>query len=117
MSLSTTDNDWDWKSGSRDYFDNNTTTPNWSQNQDASPELKDVARNLSQKLGVPTGKGFFGLSGGYIYEKSSAYKGSHAGIDFSARVGTSIKAVVSDTIESVSNQGAGGFFLAVGLLF
>ena len=113
MSLPTTDNDWDLKSGSRDYFDNNPATPNWSRNQDASPALKDVARNLSQKLGVSTGNGFLGLSGGYIYEQSSAYKGPHAGIDFSASVGTSIKAVVSGTIESVSNQGAGGFFIAV----
>lgn len=114
MALPTTDNDWDWKSGSRDYFDNNPATPTWSRNQDASPELKDVARNLSQALGVPTGNGFLGLSGGYIYEYApAAYKGHHAGIDFSAGWGTSIKAVVSGTIESVSNQGAGGFFIAV----
>jgi len=111
MSLPTTDNDWDLKSGSRDYFDNNPATPTWSQNQDASPQLKDVARNLSQKLGVPI-NGFLGLSGGYIYEKSPAYKGPHAGIDFSAGAGTSIKAVVSGTIENVSNQ-AGGSFIAV----
>jgi hypothetical protein len=54
MPLPTTDNDWDLRSGSIYYFDNNPATPTWSQNQDASPELKDVARNLSQKLGVPT---------------------------------------------------------------
>ncbi|MEG3971841.1 peptidoglycan DD-metalloendopeptidase family protein [Microcoleus sp. T2B6] len=111
MSLPTTDNDWDLKSGSRDYFDNNPATPTWSPNQDASPQLKDVARNLSQKLGVPIND-FLGLSGGYIYEKSPAYKGPHAGIDFSAGAGTSIKAVVSGTIENVSNQ-AGGSFIAV----
>ncbi|MEG5039811.1 MULTISPECIES: peptidoglycan DD-metalloendopeptidase family protein [unclassified Microcoleus] len=111
MSLPTTDNDWDLKSGSRDYFDNNPATPTWSPNQDASPQLKDVARNLSQKLGVPIND-FLGLSGGYIYEQSRAYKGPHAGIDFSAGAGTSIKAVVSGTIENVSNQ-AGGSFIAV----
>lgn len=113
MPLPTNDNDWDWKSGSRDYFDNNSATPTWSQNQDASPELKDVARNLSQALGVPTGNGFLGLSGGYIYEKSSAYKGPHAGIDFSAGVDTPIKAVVSGTVENVSYQGSAGYFIAV----
>ncbi|MEG4838074.1 peptidoglycan DD-metalloendopeptidase family protein [Microcoleus sp. B9-D4] len=111
MSLPTTDNDWDLKSGSRDYFDNNPATPTWSPNQDASPQLKDVARNLSQKLGVPIND-FLGLSGGYIYEQSRAYKGPHAGIDFFAGAGTSIKAVVSGTIENVSNQ-AGGSFIAV----
>jgi len=113
MSLPTTDKDWDWKSGSRDYFDNTPTTPTWSQNQDASPALKDVARNLSQALGVPTNNGYLGLSGGYIYEQFPAYKGPHAGIDFSAVSGTTIKAVVSGTVENVSNQGANGFFIAV----
>jgi len=114
MSLPTTDNDWDLKSGSRDYFDNNPTTPTWSQIKDASPALKDVARNLSQTLGVPTNNGYLGLSGGYIYEYAPhAYKGHHAGIDFSAGWGTPIKAVVSGTVENVSNQGAGGFFIAV----
>ncbi|HAA31975.1 MAG TPA: hypothetical protein DCE56_35095, partial [Cyanobacteria bacterium UBA8553] len=113
MSLPTTDNDWDLKSGSRDYFDNNPTTPTWSPNQDASPALRDVARNLSQALGVPTGNGFLGISGGYIYEKSPAYKGPHAGIDFSAGAGTRINAVVSGTVENISNQGADGFFIAV----
>jgi serralysin len=112
MPLPTTDNDWDLRSGSIYYFDNNPATPSWSRNQDASPALRDVASNLSQKLGVPI-NGFLGLSGGYIYEKSEAYKGNHAGIDFSASAGTSIKAVVSGTIENVSNQGAGGFFIAV----
>lgn len=113
MPLPTSDNDWDLKSGSIYYFDNNSATPNWSSTKDASPELKDVARNLSQALGVPTGNGFLGLSGGYIYEDSSAYKGPHAGIDFSAGVGTRINAVVSGTVENLSNQGANGFFIAV----
>ena len=115
MPLPTNDNDWDWKSGSRDYFDNNSATPTWSPNQDASPELKDVARNLSQTLGVSTGNGYLGLSGGYIYEYApAAYKGNHAGIDFAAGVNTSIKAVVSGTIENVSNQAAGSFIAVRG---
>jgi murein DD-endopeptidase MepM/ murein hydrolase activator NlpD len=114
MPLPTNDNDWDWKSGSRDYFDNNSATPTWSPNQDASPELKDVARNLSQTLGVSTGNGYLGLSGGYIYEKSTAYKGNHAGIDFAAGVNTPIKAVVSGTVENVSNQAAGSFIAVRG---
>ncbi len=113
MPLPTTDNDWDLRSGSIYYFDNNPATPTWSQNQDASPELKNVARNLSQKLGVPI-NGFLGLSGGYIYEKSSAYKGAHAGMDFSAGIGTRINAVVSGTIENVSNQAAGSFIAVRG---
>jgi len=113
MSLPTNDNDWDLRSGSRDYFDNNPATPSWSRNQDASPALRDVASKLSQALGVPTNNGFLGLSGGYIYEKSSAYKGAHAGMDFSAGIGTRINAVVSGTIENVSNQGIGGSFIAV----
>jgi Ca2+-binding RTX toxin-like protein len=45
--------------------------------------------------------------------KSLLHTKAHAGIDFSASAGTSIKAVVSGTIENVSNQGAGGFFIAV----
>ena len=114
MPLPTSDNDWDWKSGSRAYFDNNSATPTWSPNQDASPELKDVARNLGQALGVSTGNGFLGLSGGYIYEISDAYKGKYAGMDFSAGVGTPIKAVVSGTIENVSNQAAGSFIAVRG---
>lgn len=113
MTLPTNDNDWDLRSGSRDYFDNNPATPSWSRNQDASPALRDVATKLSQALGIPTNNGFLGLSGGYIYEKSSAYKGAHAGMDFSAGIGTRINAVVSGTIENVSNQGAGGSFIAV----
>lgn len=113
MPLPTSDNDWDLKSGSIYYFDNSLITPDWSSTKDASPELKDVARNLSQALGVPTGNGSLGLSGGYIYEKSLAYKGNHAGIDFSAGVGTPIKAVVSGTVENVSYQGAAGYFIAV----
>jgi len=113
MPLPTTDNDWDLRSGSIYYFDNNPATPSWSRNQDASPALRDVASKLSQALGVPTNNGFLGLSGGYIYEKSSAYKGAHAGMDFSAGTGTRINAVVSGTIENVSNQGAGGSFIAV----
>lgn len=113
MSLPTTDNDWDLKSGSIYYFDNTPTTPTWSQIKDASPALKDVARNLSQALGVPTNNGYLGLSGGYIYEKDSAYKGPHAGIDFSAGWGTPIKAVVSGTVEYVSDQKDNGVFIAV----
>ncbi len=114
MSLPTNDNDWDLRSGSRDYFDNNSATPSWSRNQDASPALRDVASKLSQALGVPTNNGFLGLSGGYIYEKSSAYKGAHAGMDFSAGIGTRINAVVSGTIENVSNQAAGSFIAVRG---
>lgn len=114
MSLPTNDNDWDWKSGSRDYFDNNSATPSWSRNQDASPALRDVASKLSQALGVPTNNSFLGLSGGYIYEQSSAYKGPHAGMDFSAGTGTRINAVVSGTIENVSNQAAGSFIAVRG---
>ncbi len=114
MTLPTNDNDWDLRSGSRDYFDNNPATPNWSRNQDASPALRDVASKLSQALGVPTNNGFLGLSGGYIYEQSSAYKGAHAGMDFSAGIGTRINAVVSGTIENVSNQAAGSFIAVRG---
>lgn len=113
MTLPTNDNDWDLRSGSRDYFDNNPATPSWSRNQDASPALRDVATKLSQALGIPTNNGFLGLSGGYIYEKSSAYKGAHAGMDFLAGTGTRINAVVSGTIENISNQPGNGSFIAV----
>ncbi|MGB7711742.1 MAG: peptidoglycan DD-metalloendopeptidase family protein [Microcoleus sp.] len=114
MTLPTNDNDWDLRSGSRDYFDNNPATPSWSRNQDASPALMDVASKLSQTLGIPTNNGFLGLSGGYIYEVApAAYKGAHAGMDFSAVRETRINAVVSGTIENVSNQVGNGSFIAV----
>ncbi|MCC3426806.1 MAG: peptidoglycan DD-metalloendopeptidase family protein [Microcoleus sp. PH2017_01_SCD_O_A] len=115
--LPTTDQQWDLQSGDGWQFDDNSSTGGKLTNiKEASPEVKQLSRELSQKL-----VGFSApMSAGYAYEYSGAngnpYNGnnvSHAGIDYAVGANINVSAVVPGKIINVVSYGATGQFVTV----
>ena len=117
MPLPTTDQQWDLQSGDGWQLDDNYSTGGKLTNiKEASPEVKQLSRELSQKL-----VGFSAtMTAGYAYEYSGAngnpYNGnnvSHAGIDYAVGANVNVSAVVPGKIINVVSYGATGQFVTV----
>ncbi len=115
--LPTTDQQWDLQSGDGWQFDDNYSRGGkLTDIKEASPEVKQISRELSQKL-----VGFSApMSAGYAYEYSGAngdpYNGnnvSHAGIDYAVGANINVSAVVPGKIINVVSYGASGQFVTV----
>jgi serralysin len=115
--LPTTEQQWDLQSGDGWQFDDDYSTGGKLTGiKEASPEVKQLSRELSQKL-----VGFsVAMTAGYAYEYSGAngnpYNGnnvSHAGIDYAVRANVNVSAVVPGKIINVVSYGATGQFVTV----
>lgn len=107
MPLPTTTSEWDRASGDDILFDGNTS------NGESSAEVKQVYSNLSTAV---LGK-FYKMTAGYAYDQSY-YNGDnrhrwHAGIDFGAWAGTSVKAALGGTVDWTWYDSSKGAFLGI----
>lgn len=105
MPLPTTTSEWDRASGDDILFDGNTS------NGESSAEVKQVYSNLSTAV---LGK-FYKMTAGYAYDQSyyNWLKRWHAGIDFGAPAGTSVRSALGGTVAWTSYDSTGGAFLGI----